>query len=79
MEAVFEFFLSLFIIGGAGFLLYSNIATELAAGVITLVTGYWFQKRSNESAVSNLLREAPIMLPITPENHPQKETLPPEV
>ena len=61
---MFEFLLSVFIIAGAGFLLYLGIATELASGVITLIVSFWFQKRSNESAVNNLLRQSPIVVPV---------------
>ena len=61
---MYEFLLSLFIIGGAGYLLMMGVAPELCAGVITLVTGFWFSKRSNENAVNNLLRQSPTMVPI---------------
>jgi len=64
LDLLFEFLLSMFLIGGAGFLIFQGVASELASGVITLVTGYWFQKRSNESAVNNLLRQSPTITPI---------------
>lgn len=64
IDLLFEFLLSMFILGGFGFLLYKGIASELASGVITLVVGYWFQKRSSESAVNNLLRQSPSMAPV---------------
>ena len=69
---MFEFLLSMFILAGGGFLLYRGIASELASGVITLIVGYWFTKRSNESAVNNLLRQSPTMVPILtpPVEHP---------
>jgi len=71
LDLLFEFLLSLMLIGGSGFLIFNGVASELASGVVTLVTGYWFQKRSNESAVNNLLRQSPTMVPI------QNTTVPP--
>ncbi len=68
MELLFEFLLSMFIIAGSGFLIYKGIASELASGVITLVTGFWFTKRANESAVNNLLRQSPSLAPIVLDN-----------
>ena len=64
LDLIFEFLLSMFILAGAGFLIYRGIASELGSGVITLIVGYWFTKRSNESAVNNLLRQSPTVTPI---------------
>lgn len=59
IDLFLEFLLSIFLCSGAGFLLFYGIAVELASGVIMMIAVYWFQKRSNESAVNNLLRQAP--------------------
>lgn len=69
MAEVFEFVLSIFIISVSVFLLYCRLATELASGLITMITVYWFQKRSNDSAVQTLLRQSPTIVPILNENH----------
>lgn len=69
LDLLFEFLLSVMLTGGSGFLLYANVAPELASGVITLVVGYWFTSRSNASAVNNLLRQSPTIVPIANENH----------
>ncbi len=63
---LFEFLLSLLIIAGAGFMIYRGIASEFACGVISLVTGFWFTKRSNESAVNTLLKQPPVNMVSTP-------------
>jgi len=60
----FEFVLSLVLIVGGGYLLMIKIAPELASGIISSVVVFWFTKRSNDSAVNNLLRESPTLVPI---------------
>lgn len=55
MLEVFEFVLSLFIISVSAFMIYKGVAVELFSGVITLVTGYWFTKQSNTSAVNTAI------------------------
>ena len=68
LDLLFEFLLSLCLYIGAGFLLYKGIASELASGVIGIVTTFWFNKRSNESAVNNLLRQSPTISPVQTDN-----------
>jgi len=58
---LYEFALSMFILGGSGYMLASHTAPELASGVVLLVVGYWFNKKSAESAVNQLLTQPPVM------------------
>ena len=64
---MYEFALSFVILLGGGFLLLNGIAVEFASGLMSLVVGFWFQKRSSENAVNNLLRNPPTILPIANE------------
>jgi len=69
LDVMFEFLLSMLLIVGSGYLLCIGVASELASGVVTLVVGYWFTSRSNATAVNNLLRQSPTLVPIANENH----------
>jgi hypothetical protein len=68
IQDMYEFVLSLLLIVGGGYMLMHGVATELVSGVIGIVITYWFQKRSNESAINNLLRQSPITQPIDSKN-----------
>ncbi|MCL6443356.1 MAG: hypothetical protein K6T83_07860 [Alicyclobacillus sp.] len=50
---LFEFVLSLVIIVGGGFLLYTGHATDIAIAAIMTVIPFWFTRRSQEQQQSN--------------------------
>jgi len=55
MSLVFEFLISVMVLGGGGFLVYYDKAPELAAASIGAVIAYWF---SNRQAEKQAKREA---------------------
>jgi len=75
IQDMYEFVLSLLLIVGGGYLLVCGVATELVSGVIGIVITYWFQKRSNESAINNLLRQPPNLISQDQNVSPQTNTL----
>jgi ABC-type uncharacterized transport system permease subunit len=64
IDMIFEFVLSILIILVAAFLIYSGVVVDFSCGLITLVTTFWFVKRSNEATVKTLLQQTPIISPL---------------
>jgi len=86
IELIFEFLISVLVIGGGGLLmLFGKGNSEFITSMMALVIYFWFQSRSNSATVKNLLQQIPglpqqpptIQTPTVPEavhsTEPKKE------
>lgn len=70
-----EFFISLLVIGGGGFLMYIGKGdSTFITSMIALVIYFWFQGRNTDKTVNNLLKQIPglpVQVPTGPTNPQQ--------
>jgi hypothetical protein len=61
LDLVFEFLISLLVIAGGGALMwYGRGESTFLTSMIALVIYFWFQSRTNNATVTNLLKQLPI-------------------
>lgn len=51
MSLILEFWISIVVLIGGGFLMYSGKSTELAISAITAVITFWFSRRQAEQLI----------------------------
>lgn len=60
LDLLLEFFISLLVIGGGGFLMYIGKGdSTFITSMIALVIYFWFQGRNTDKTVNNLLKQIP--------------------
>ena len=75
LDLLLEFFISLLVIGGGGFLMYIGKGdSTFITSMIALVIYFWFQGRNTDKTVNNLLKQIPslpVPVPTTAMNSQQ--------
>lgn len=74
---LFEAIITIIVLLGGGFLIYSGKGTEIAIGGITLVLTFWFNRRQNQQQadhIQNILQSQQVQTPgggsVEPDNKP---------
>jgi hypothetical protein len=67
LDLIFEFLISILVIGGGGILMMLGKGDNtFLTSMMALVIYFWFQSRTNEKTVNNLLKQFPVQTGTTP-------------